>query len=91
MASWHNFQPGEVYSLASVLEAGERRIQDGGILDVEGKRMALALLRDHAPSELVWAPFSSGWGASPFNPRCWRSVSGRPVVPDAFSVPELAD
>lgn len=55
------------------------------------KRGLLELLRKHAPPAIVWSPFSTGWGASPFNPNCWRSAKNEPVLPEGMEVPELPE
>jgi hypothetical protein len=88
---WHDFWPGQPYALDTVVAACERRIADGGVIREERKQYLVNRLREHAPSSIVWSPFSSGWGASPFNPNCWLSVDGRPVLPDDIEVPELPD
>lgn len=86
---WHSFQPGEQYALGEVIAACERRIADGGVIQGERKQRLVDLLREHGPPSVVWSPFSTGWGASPFNPNCWRTPDGRPVLPEGIKVPEL--
>lgn len=77
---WHSFKIGREYSRNEVIAICNRQIERGGIVDVEGKREALERLRRHAPTMIVWSPVSSGWGASPFNPRCWRTPDNEPAV-----------
>ncbi|KAA0225915.1 MAG: hypothetical protein AKCLJLPJ_02205 [Fimbriimonadales bacterium] len=81
-SSWHNFRTGQHYSLEDVVATCERRIKEGKVKDVRDKRDLLAQMRLSAPRTVVWSPFSTGWGASPFNPNCWRTVQGTPILPD---------
>ncbi len=89
--AWHHFQAGERYRLSEVVATCERRVAIGGVLCVTEKRGLFELLRQHAPAEVVWAPCSSGWGASPFNPNCWRSADGAAVLPAGVAVQELPE
>jgi hypothetical protein len=89
--AWHHFQPGERYRLSEVVATCEKRIEDGGVQSVAEKQGLVELLRQHAPAVVVWSPFSTGWGASPFNPNCWRAEDGTAVLPDGVTVPELPE
>lgn len=89
--SWHNFQRNGRYSLAEVIAVCERRIADGGVIRGANKQRLVDLMREHAPQEVVWSPFSTGWGASPFNPGCWHRINGDPVVPGGVIVSKLPD
>ncbi|MBX9580693.1 MAG: hypothetical protein K2X87_10330 [Gemmataceae bacterium] len=89
--AWHHFQPGEGYPLSEVVATCERRVREGGVLAVAEKQGMVDLLRRHAPAVVVWSPFSTAWGASPFNPNCWRAEDGAAVVPAGVAVPELPE
>ncbi len=79
--AWHSLQPGKRYPLEDVLSVCEKRIRDGGVEDVEGKEQMLDMMKQHAPETVVWSPGSGGWGRSPFNPNCWQTVNGTPILP----------
>jgi len=89
--SWHDFQPGQQYTLQEVVSACERRIAQGGVIQGDRKQQLVDLLRKHAPSICVWSPFSTGWGASPFNPNCWQTTDRKPVLPEGIEIPELLE
>ena len=89
--AWHDFQPGERYTRAYMVAACERRIRNGGVTSIEEKKQLLDQIQKHAPEILVWSPLSSGWGASPFNPNCWRTTEGNAIVPDNVAVTDLAE
>jgi hypothetical protein len=77
---WHSFAAKRVYTLDEVVAACKRRIAEGGVDNPDQKEAMVELLRRDAPQKIVWSPFSTGWGASPFNPNCWRRTDGEPAV-----------
>ena len=89
--AWHDFQPGEQYPLAKVVADCERRIRDSGVVSAEQKQGMVDLMQQHAPETVVWSPSGAGWGASPFNPNCWRTAEGSAVIPDGVHIPYLPE
>jgi hypothetical protein len=77
---WHEFKPSSQYLLSHVVAVCERRIAEGGVIRAAQKGTLVHRLASCAPPTIVWFPFSSGWGASPFNPDCWRTTDGRPAM-----------
>jgi hypothetical protein len=88
---WHGQEAGVRYHRDKVVADCEGRIADGGVIRVEGKQRLVGQIRDHAPDTIVWTPFGRGWGRSPFNPNCWKTVDGEPVLPADIVVPELEE
>lgn len=87
--AWHDFQQDEEYPIDRVIAVCERRIRDGGVVAAEQKQHMVDLMRRYAPPTVVWSPEGAGWGASPFNPKCWRTADKKPVIPDGVQVYEL--
>jgi hypothetical protein len=82
---WY-FQRGEKYLLEEVIIACDIRMRWGGVKRVESKNEIVRRMEKYAPPTIVWCPKTfNGWGASPFNPNCWRTVEGGPIIP-----PDLA-
>ena len=88
--SWHPFEVHETYSVSFVVPRCEAYLASGKIVAVEEKRRLLQTMSERAPVSIVWSPFSDkGWGASPFNPNCWRTVDGQLILPSSFPIPDL--
>ena len=88
--SWHEFQQDQRYPLDTVITDCERRIRDGGVQAADEKQRMVAWMRDNAPATIVWSPQSNlGWGASPFNPRNWHRLDGKPLLSEGESIPDL--
>jgi len=82
---WY-FQRGERYLLDEVITACDIRLREGGVKRVKSKSKMVRRMEKYAPPTIVWCPKRDrGWGASPFNENCWRSVEGGPIIP-----PDLA-
>jgi hypothetical protein len=78
---WY-FQSGERYLLDEVILACDIRLREGGVKKVKSKNEMVRWMEKHAPSTIVWHPKGRrGWGASPFNSKCWRTVGGKPIDP----------
>jgi len=78
--SWHPFECGKPYSLAEVVSTSERRIDNGGVIRTGSKRDLVKSIEHCGHETLVWSPTNTaGWGASPFNPNCWRTLDGTPI------------
>lgn len=88
--SWHNFESGQTYNLNEVVAVCEERLRTDKVTDIAGKHALVAKIESNAPSEIVWSPFSTGWGASPFNPSCWKSTTGSAILPDSVEISNLS-
>jgi hypothetical protein len=76
---WHYFLQGNHYSKTEILAACDQQLSE--VKDPEGKKQRIEKMKRHAPETVVWSPFSSGWGCSPFNPNCWKTADGEPILP----------
>ncbi len=77
---WY-FKKGEQYLLSEVIGACDARIREGGVVRSESKNAKVRLMEAQAPATIVWCPKTErGWGASPFNKNCWRTVEGNPII-----------
>jgi hypothetical protein len=86
MSSWHDFETGRDYSVAEVASKCDRHISDGHVKAIEKKKQLVRLIADCGHMNLVWTPSNeSGWGASPMNPRLWRTVDGRVIFARVLS------
>lgn len=74
--AWHKFKPGGIYPTLQVLAECWNRLQSGAVAEVADKVRLLELIRRVAPEQIVYTPFSTGWGASPLNPNCWKDPGG---------------
>ena len=74
--AWHTFETGNTYSTLQALAVCWNRLESGAVADVPDKLKMLEWIRRLAPERVVFAPFSSGWGASPLNPNCWQVPGG---------------
>jgi hypothetical protein len=80
--TWHPFQPGQAYSTAEVVSLCDRRIREGEVISVETKKVAVHEIEIVGYATLVWKPTNrAGFGASPFNPRLWRTTDGQSIFP----------
>jgi len=79
---WHEFELGEKYLKEQVVSACLKRISEGGVLKTETKSELVQQIDKQPQPTIVWTPFQpQGWGASPFNPNCWRTPEGDPIIP----------
>ena len=77
---WY-FRPGEQYQLSEVVGACDERIRKGGVRSRDSKNESVRRMERCGYAVIVWTPKSyKGWGASPFNLDCWRTVSNQPIV-----------
>ena len=73
---WY-FQSGEKYLLDEVIIACDIRLSQGSVKKVKSKNEIVRRMEKHAPPTIVGCPKTArGWGASPFNKNCWRTVGG---------------
>jgi hypothetical protein len=77
---WHPFQKGNPYPADDVIQICQTYLDSGKVKSVREKQGYLERFSDSEFSSFVFSPFSSGWGASPFNPNCWQSTGGEPIV-----------
>jgi hypothetical protein len=78
---WY-FQSGEQYPLSEVIDACDVRIREGSVVRRDSKNQMVRQMEKLAPATIVWCPKTDrGWGASPFNKNCWRTVEGDPIIP----------
>jgi hypothetical protein len=76
------FEVGEKYLLEEVIGACDARIREGGVIRSDSKDAKVRWMEKSAPATIVWTPLTErGWGASPFNKNCWRTVEGGPIIP----------
>ena len=85
--AWHSFEDGSTYSRPEIIDACTRQLNQ--VKDLEGKQAILILLAKHAPSQLRWSPHGSGWGRSPFNPNCWKTLDGGPAIAADITIPKV--
>ena len=79
---WHPFQSGQAYLLAYVVSLCDRRIDEGGVIQKETKKELVRQIEMAGHASLVWTPKNiGGFGASPFNPRLWRTVDRKSIFP----------
>lgn len=79
--SWHGFTEGGTISLAMVVEVCERHIRSGGVIDRAHHMERLNIIRNCGHQFIVYSPFGTGYGRTPLNPNCWRTVDGQPIAP----------
>jgi hypothetical protein len=79
--SWHGFTEGKAISRVKAVEVCERYIHSGKIRDKIHHMKKLSIIRDCGHEFIVYSPFSTGYGRTPLNPACWRTVDGRPIAP----------
>jgi hypothetical protein len=73
---------GQGHLLDEVIIACDIRLREGGVERVESKNKMVRRMEKYAPATIVWCPKTYwGWGASPFNENCWRTVEGGPIIP----------
>jgi len=87
---WY-FQPGECYLLSEVVGALRDRLRSGTVINEKAKEARVDWMERNFPAEIVWLPFSTGYGASPFNGRCWRTIEGKPLIATDVADPVLKD
>jgi len=78
---WY-FTRDEKYLLSEVIGACDARIREGGVIRKERKDEMVREMEKLSLASIVWCPKADqGWGASPFNKNCWRTVEGAPIIP----------
>ena|ERR1017187_4816331 len=73
---------------AEVVAICDERIREGCIKREDTKKLLVRSMEEHlremeqdADPTIVWQPMSeAGFGASPFNPNCWRRTDGSPIL-----------
>jgi hypothetical protein len=76
------FEVGRKYDLSYVIDACERRLSEGNVIQDASKKEMVRRMKQHAPATIRWCPKTlRGWGASAFNKNCWRTVDGGPIIP----------
>ena len=77
-----DFEVGKKYDLSDVIGACNARIREGGVIRSESKFEMVREMEKLTLATVVWCPKGNGgWGASPFNKNCWRTVAGGPIIP----------
>jgi hypothetical protein len=78
--SWHGFERGEKVPLETVIEKFEKYVCSGGVKNGEEKLRRLKDFRNCQHEFIVFSPISDkGWGASPMNYNCWKTIEGKPI------------
>jgi hypothetical protein len=77
--SWHGYQKGQQVALADIITTCEALIRSGKVVDVEGKEKLLDQISNCGHTTLIYWPTGSGWGRSPMNPNCWRTLDHQPL------------
>jgi hypothetical protein len=92
MSSWHGFEPGRDYDSGEVESKCTSHITDGHVKAIETKKQLIRFIANCGHTNLVWTPSNErGWGASPMNPRLWRTIAGKAIFPPGATFPALTD
>jgi len=84
-----DFEVGKEYALAYVVAVCDARIREGGVIRIDAKGAKVRRMEKYAPPNVVWSPSNErGWGASPFNKNCWRTVEGGTIIPSEVAKSE---
>ena len=75
------FVVGEQYPVDYVVAVCSDRLRRGLVKQVPNKQRMLDNIAACGHATIIWSPTGTGWGASGFNHRCWRTVGGQPIVP----------
>jgi hypothetical protein len=79
--AWWDFVADEKYNLNEVVGKIHSHIrEDKKIKAKPDKLRLLKQIENCGHSVIVYSPNKSGWGISPMNPKCWRTVKGAPIV-----------
>ncbi len=86
--SWHGFKGGNGVSLEEVIEKFEKNVRFGNVKNREEKLRRLEDFRNCKYEVIVFFPISErGWGASPMNYNCWKTIEGQPIC-EPHTVPK---
>jgi hypothetical protein len=78
-----DFEVDKQYARADVVGACDARIREGGVIRDKSKNLMVRRIEKYAPAIIVWKPSrEQGWGASPFNKNCWRTIGGGHILTD---------
>jgi hypothetical protein len=78
---WHHFSDGGHYNLSELVSTCDERIREGGVSSTAEMNSSVRAMEQFAPQTVVFSPFArKGWGASPFNPHCWQTEGGDPIL-----------
>lgn len=78
--SWHPFKIGEAYDVDLIISTLAKHLDSGRVRDVGDKSRLIGLLEPYRGQKAFFHPFSSGWGASPYNLSTWRTDNGTKLV-----------
>jgi hypothetical protein len=78
--SWHPFKSGEAYKVDYIVSTLTKHLDSGQVQDVGDKSRLVGLLEPYHGQQSFFHPFSSGWGASPYNLSVWRTADGAKLV-----------
>ena len=76
---WHNFVDRQNYPIDEVVATCEKHIRTGRVGNEEEKMRYLELIRNCGEVFLVYSPDGPGWGSSPMNINCWRTLKDNPI------------
>lgn len=78
----HPFQAGRAYSVDKIVRFLRKTLNSGRIANVREKNGYIELIEYSSYKKAKFIPFSSGWGASPLNPNTWKTMRGKPLLPN---------
>jgi hypothetical protein len=74
---WHSFLPGRTYQKSMVIAECENHLKN--VKNPWEKSERIKLIRECSYETIVYSPIGSGWGNSPLNPNCWKSIEGKQI------------
>lgn len=77
---WHPFKADASYPVSEIIPILLSYLESGNIRDVSDKARIVGLLDPYVSEKAIFRPFSTGWGASPYNLSTWRSLNGDKLV-----------
>lgn len=78
--TWHPFQSGSIYEVSDIIPILLQHLDSGQVRDVRDKSRLVGLLEPYRGQQAFFRPFSTGWGASPYNLSTWQNKDGTKVV-----------
>jgi len=75
-----NFKSGNKYTIEEIIKKLNEILDSGKITNIRDKMACVELIKNSNESEAIFKPFSTGWGASPFNTKCWKKVNGEILI-----------